>query len=453
MISHSAHTGEDAPIARSVLPGGLTVITEHMPGLASETIGIWVAAGSRDESADTAGSTHFLEHMLFKGTSTKDALAIAAAFDRTGGDSNAITAKEFTCYYSRCLVTDLPDITALLLDMVSDSTLENAEFERERGVIIEELAMAADDPGDVLFEDFDTLVFGDHPLARPVGATKEQIRVLGHHTLLDHYASTYVPRRLIIAAAGGADHAEVVGMVERALAETGAFATTVARDTETTDRLGGAQILTPGTVGGGHPHAAASARTRPEFLTGRSHTAKDTEQLGMLLGCEGLPEGHPDRFVYSVLLTLLGGGMSSRLFQSIREERGLAYAVNATASQFTDTGTFGIYAGCSPENGQAVLDLALSEWDRLAQHAPSRSELDEIVSQLSGSMVLGLESSAARMNRLARAEIFGIPIEPPLDLIERIRSVTPEQVSGMAGQLLGQPKALSLVGPPTDVAI
>ncbi|RAF14400.1 insulinase family protein, partial [Burkholderia multivorans] len=129
-----------------------------MPGLASETIGIWVAAGSRDESADTAGSTHFLEHMLFKGTSTKDALAIAAAFDRTGGDSNAITAKEFTCYYSRCLVTDLPDITALLLDMVSDSTLESAEFERERGVIIEELAMAADDPGDVLFEDFDTLV-------------------------------------------------------------------------------------------------------------------------------------------------------------------------------------------------------------------------------------------------------------------------------------------------------
>ncbi|RAE65707.1 insulinase family protein, partial [Burkholderia multivorans] len=126
-----------------------------------------------------------------------------------------------------------------------------------------------------------------------------------------------------------------------------------------------------------------------------------------------------------------------------------AYAVNTTASQFTDTGTFGIYAGCSPENGQAVLDLALSEWDRLAQHAPSRSELDEIVSQLSGSMVLGLESSAARMNRLARAEIFGIPIEPPLGLIERIRSVTPEQVSGMAGQLLGQPKALSLVGPPT----
>ncbi|RAE98811.1 insulinase family protein, partial [Burkholderia multivorans] len=155
-----------------------------------------------------------------------------------------------------------------------------------------------------------------------VGATKEQIRVLGHHPLLDHYASTYVPRRLIIAAAGGADHAEVVGMVERALAETGAFATTVARDAETTDRLGGAQILTPGTVGGGHPHAAASARTRPDFLTGRSHTAKDTEQLGMLLGCEGLPEGHPDRFVYSVLLTLLGGGMSSRLFQSIREERG-----------------------------------------------------------------------------------------------------------------------------------
>ncbi|WP_283202144.1 pitrilysin family protein [Brevibacterium sp. 2SA] len=430
---------------RSVLPGGLTVTTEHMPGLASETIGIWVAAGSRDETAATAGSTHFLEHMLFKGTSTKDAKTIAAAFDRTGGDSNAITAKEFTCYYSRCLVTDLPSITALLLDMVSDSTLDAVEFERERGVIIEELAMAADDPGDVLFDDFDALVFAGHPLARPVGATKDQIRVLGHHTLLDHYASTYVPGQLIIAAAGGAEHTEVVDMVERALAETGAFATTVALP-DAAETASGSGVI-------GHPHAAASARLQPEFRTGRSHTTKDTEQLGMLLGCQGLPEGHPDRFVYSVLLTLLGGGMSSRLFQSIREERGLAYAVNATASQFTDIGTFGIYAGCSPENGQAVLDLALTEWDRLAQIPPSRAELDEIVSQLSGSMVLGLESSAARMNRLARAEIFGIPLEAPLDLIERIRSVTPDQVSAMAGDLLVRPKALSLVGPATDVAL
>ncbi|MFE1085556.1 M16 family metallopeptidase [Brevibacterium sediminis] len=422
----------------------MTLTTEHMPGLASETIGIWVAAGSRDESAETAGSTHFLEHMLFKGTGSRDAKTIAAAFDRTGGDSNAITAKELTCYYSRCLVTDLPNITGLLVDMVSNSQLDVEEFERERGVIIEELAMSADDPGDVLFDDFDSLVFGPHSLARPVGATKDQIRVLGHHTVIDHYQSTYIPPRLVIAAAGGATHGEVLAMVEDALAEAGLGSRA--------DVWSGAGNGDAASVAKGS-HLGGAARVRPEFHSGKSHTVKDIEQLGIMLGCEGLPEGDDDRFIYSVMLTMLGGGMSSRLFQSVREERGLAYAVNCVASQFTDTGTFGIYAGCTAENAQAVVDLAVSEWDRLAQVTPSQFELDEIVSQLSGSMVLGLESSAARMNRLARSEIFGLPLESPMDLIERVRSVTAEDVSEMAGRLLSRPKALALVGPAAEVEL
>lgn len=415
-----------------------------MPGLASETIGIWVAAGSRDETAETSGSTHFLEHMLFKGTGSRDAKTIAAAFDRTGGDSNAITAKELTCYYSRCLVTDLSNITGLLVDMVSNSQLDVEEFERERGVIIEELAMSADDPGDVLFDDFDSLVFGSHSLARPVGATKDQIRVLGHHTVIDHYQSTYIPPRLVIAAAGGATHEEVLAMVEDALAEAGLGSRA--------DVWSGAGAGDAASVAKGS-HLGGAARVRPEFHSGKSHTVKDIEQLGIMLGCEGLPEGDDDRFIYSVMLTMLGGGMSSRLFQSVREERGLAYAVNCVASQFTDTGTFGIYAGCTAENAQAVVDLAVSEWDRLAQETPSQFELDEIVSQLSGSMVLGLESSAARMNRLARSEIFGLPLESPMDLIERVRSVTAEDVSEMAGRLLSRPKALALVGPAAEVEL
>ncbi|WP_248283977.1 M16 family metallopeptidase [Brevibacterium sediminis] len=448
----------------------MTLTTEHMPGLASETIGIWVAAGSRDESAETAGSTHFLEHMLFKGTGSRDAKTIAAAFDRTGGDSNAITAKELTCYYSRCLVTDLPNITGLLVDMVSNSQLDVEEFERERGVIIEELAMSADDPGDVLFDDFDSLVFGPHSLARPVGATKDQIRVLGHHTVIDHYQSTYIPPRLVIAAAGGAAHEEVLAMVEDALAEaglgsradvwSGAGTGVDGAGTVDTDKAdGGAASMRTGDADGGAAsvakgsHLGGAARVRPEFHSGKSHTVKDIEQLGIMLGCEGLPEGDDDRFIYSVMLTMLGGGMSSRLFQSVREERGLAYAVNCVASQFTDTGTFGIYAGCTAENAQAVVDLAVSEWDRLAQETPSQFELDEIVSQLSGSMVLGLESSAARMNRLARSEIFGLPLESPMDLIERVRSVTAEDVSEMAGRLLSRPKALALVGPAAEVEL
>ncbi|MCU4297804.1 insulinase family protein [Brevibacterium permense] len=441
-----------------------------MPGLASETIGIWVAAGSRDESAETAGSTHFLEHMLFKGTGSRDAKTIAAAFDRTGGDSNAITAKELTCYYSRCLVTDLPNIAGLLLDMVSNSQLDIEEFERERGVIIEELAMSADDPGDVLFDDFDSLVFGSHSLARPVGATKDQIRVLGHHTVIDHYQSTYIPPRLVIAAAGGATHEEVLAMVKDALAEAGLGSRADvwsgagagghgAGSVDAGKADGGAASVRTGDADGGAAsvakgsHLGGAARARPEFHSGKSHTVKDIEQLGIMLGCEGLPEGDDDRFIYSVMLTMLGGGMSSRLFQSVREERGLAYAVNCVASQFTDTGTFGIYAGCTAENAQAVVDLAVSEWDRLAQETPSQFELDEIVSQLSGSMVLGLESSAARMNRLARSEIFGLPLESPMDLIERVRSVTAEDVSEMAGRLLSRPKALALVGPAAEVEL
>src|SRR5699024_7376515 len=402
------------------------------------------AAGSRDESAQTAGSTHFLEHMLFKGTATKDAKTIAAAFDRTGGDANAITAKELTCYYSRCLVTDLPSITGLLLDMVSNAELDVDEFERERGVIIEELAMSADDPSDVLFDDFDALVFGEHPLARPVGATKDQIRALGHHTVTDHYCSTYIPPRLVIAAAGGATHEEVLRMVEDALAEAGLGSRAWSADgVEAGAHLGGASRRAPVfQAGSSHTvkrseehtselqscfahlsptgrsselstsipprlviaaaggatheevlrmvedalaeaglgsrawsadgveagaHLGGASRRAPVFQAGSSHTVKDTEQLGILLGCEDLPEGHDDRFVYSVLLTMLGGGMSSRLFQSVREERGLAYAVNCVASQFTDSGTFGIYAGCTAEHAQAVVDLALAEWDRLVQ--------------------------------------------------------------------------------------
>ena len=313
-------------------------------------------------------------------------------------------------------------------------------------------------PGDVLFDDFDSLVFGSHSLARPVGATKDQIRVLGHHTVIDHYQSTYIPPRLVIAAAGGATHEEVLAMVEDALAEAGLGSradvwsgagngVAGAGSVGTADADGWAASVAKGS------HLGGAARVRPEFQSGKSHTIKDIEQLGILLGCEGLEEGHDDRFIYSVMLTMLGGGMSSRLFQSVREERGLAYAVNCVASQFTDTGTFGIYAGCTAENAQAVVDLAVSEWDRLAQETPSQFELDEIVSQLSGSMVLGLESSAARMNRLARSEIFGLPLESPMDLIERVRSVTAEDVSEMAGRLLSRPKALALVGPAAEVEL
>ena len=286
--------GEGSSVYRSVLPSGIRVISETMPGLESETVGIWVDSGSRDEAPTAAGSTHFLEHMLFKGTPQRSARRIAEEFDRTGGESNAVTAKEYTCYFSRCLVDDVDHITALLWDMVLHSTLDAREFERERGVILEELAMSADDPGEVLYDAFDEFVYAGHPLGRPVGARKEQIRALDHRTLLDHYAHDYVGPRLVFAAAGGAEHSAVVEMVARATADLPELSSA------------------PGA-------GLRPVRTPPEFHGGVHTVVKDTEQQGIILGMPGLPEADDERFTMTVLYSLLGGGMSSRLFQEIRE--------------------------------------------------------------------------------------------------------------------------------------
>ncbi|MCK1801973.1 insulinase family protein [Brevibacterium sp. R8603A2] len=416
--------GEGSSVYRSVLPSGIRVISETMPGLESETVGIWVDSGSRDEAPTAAGSTHFLEHMLFKGTPQRSARRIAEEFDRTGGESNAVTAKEYTCYFSRCLVDDVDHITALLWDMVLHSTLDAREFERERGVILEELAMSADDPGEVLYDAFDEFVYAGHPLGRPVGARKEQIRALDHRTLLDHYAHDYVGPRLVFAAAGGAEHSAVVEMVARATADLPELSSA------------------PGA-------GLRPVRTPPEFHGGVHTVVKDTEQQGIILGMPGLPEADDERFTMTVLYSLLGGGMSSRLFQEIREERGLAYSVHCIASTHADSGQFGIYAGTSPASAQQVIDLCAAELDRLATTVPGRDEVEAIVSQVAGSTVLGLESSAARMNRLARAELYGRPLQTPSELIDRVRAVTPEQVTALAERLAAGPRALVTCGPGT----
>lgn len=414
--------GEGSSVYRSVLPSGIRVISETMPGLESETVGIWVDSGSRDEAPTAAGSTHFLEHMLFKGTPQRSARRIAEEFDRTGGESNAVTAKEYTCYFSRCLVDDVDHITALLWDMVLHSTIDAREFERERGVILEELAMSADDPGEVLYDAFDEFVYAGHPLGRPVGARKEQIRALDHRTLLDHYAHDYVGPRLVFAAAGGAEHSAVVEMVARATADLPELSSA------------------PGA-------GLRPVRTPPEFHGGVHTVVKDTEQQGIILGMPGLPEADDERFTMTVLYSLLGGGMSSRLFQEIREERGLAYSVHCIASTHADSGQFGIYAGTSPASAQQVIDLCAAELDRLATTVPGRDEVEAIVSQVAGSTVLGLESSAARMNRLARAELYGRPLQTPSELIDRVRAVTPEQVTALAERLAAGPRALVTCGP------
>lgn len=410
---------------RSVLPSGIRVVTETMPALASETVGVWVDSGSRDETDLTAGSTHFLEHMLFKGTTSRSAKQIAQIFDRTGGESNAVTSKEYTCYFARCLVDDLPPVTELLWDMVLNATLDAQEFERERGVIVEELAMAADDPTDVLYEAFDTLVYPDHPLGRPVGATKEQVRRLAHGVLHDHYSAAYIGPRLVFTAAGGASHEQIVELVAQATAHLPAAA----------------------------PEAVRPSRTAPAFASGAACIGRDTEQQGIIIGMPGLSEGDERRFAFSVMFSLLGGGMSSRLFQSVREERGLAYSVHGIASRYSDSGQFGMYAGCAPQAAQDVIDLCVAEFERLAGQLPGEDEVADIVAQAAGSMMLSLESSAVRMNRLARAELAGMPLESPQELLDTVRQVTPADVSAIAADLAAGPRALATIGPREDLRL
>ncbi len=427
-MSDSAATeallGEDGGVYRTVLPGGLRIISETIPGLASETIGIWADSGSRDETDLTAGSTHFLEHMLFKGTRTHSARQIARLFDRIGGDSNAVTAKEYTCYYARCLVEDLPAAGDMLWDMVLDSTLDTGEFERERSVILDELAMAADDPQDVLYEAFDALIYAGHPLGRPIGATKDRIRALQHSELIDHYRASYTAPRLMLVAAGGAEHREIVERTVSAL-----------------------QRLRPELLRAEVPAQQPPARTSAAFQPGVRRIARDTEQQGLLYGVPGLAAGSPDRFVFGVLQSLLGGGMSSRLFQTVREEHGLAYAVNSTASQHSDCGDFAIYAGCAPESAQRVLQLCEDEFAQLAQVTPDAVEVGDVAAQMAASTVLGMESTAVRMNRLAGAELHGIELRTAEDIVAQIRAVTPVQVQALAQRLHAGPRALATVGP------
>ncbi|OMH31196.1 pitrilysin family protein [Tersicoccus sp. Bi-70] len=418
----------DSPVRRSVLPGGVRVLTEAMPGQRAVTVGFWIAVGSRDEAAGEYGSTHFLEHLLFKGTPTRSALDIASAFDAVGGESNAATAKESTCYYAHVLDEHLPMAIATMADMVTSASLDAEELEQERTVILEELAMASDDPADVAHERFAAAVLGDHALGRPIGGTPEIIRSVGRESVSAHYQRYYRPDELVVTAAGSLDHDAVCGLVLEALRRSGweldPDAVPVDRRSET------AAVITPET--------ALQVVQRP------------VEQANIILGTGGLNATDDRRFALSVLNAALGGGMSSRLFQEIREKRGLAYSTYSFAAGYADAGYVGLYAGCSPARVPEVLGLLESELGRLADHGLDAEELDRAKGQLRGGLVLGLEDTASRMSRLGRAELVHgrfIDLDESLDRVQR---VTPAQVTALARTLASGPRSTVVVGPFED---
>jgi len=412
-------------VARTVHPSGLRILTEQVPGSQSASIGFWVPAGSRDEADGAYGSTHFLEHLLFKGTNARSALDIAVAFDEVGGDHNAVTAKEYTCYYAKVRDRDISMAVGVLADMVADSVIAPDEFEMERGVILEELAMADDDPSDVAGERFAEAVFGASPLARPIGGSPASIEAVGRDAVVAHYREHYRPGELVVCAAGAVDHEAIVAAVVAGLSRAGWDMAFVAPPRAR-------RSLQPVPVAPAAPVVAVERKL---------------EQVSLVIGAPGLTGSAPERPAMAVLNTVLGGGMSSRLFQEVRERRGLVYSVYSFASGYSDAGAVGMAASCTPKKVGEVVRVMTAEFERLAAENVSDAELRRAVGFLSGAGALAIEDSDARMNRLGRAEIS---LGEFVDLDEwsaRLEAVTAEEVRALAARLVVAPRVVAAVGP------
>ncbi|GMA85516.1 putative zinc protease [Angustibacter aerolatus] len=423
-----AGEAEGALVRRTVLPGGVRVLTEHDPAVRSATLGCWVGVGSRDEAPGFLGATHFLEHLLFKGTARRSALDIAVAFDAVGGEANAVTGKEHTCYYARVLDEDLPLAADVITDMVTSATLSAEDVDSERGVILEELAMNDDDPADVVHEKVAEAVLGDHPLGRPIGGTAETIAAIDAAHVLGHWRQHYTPDMLVFTAAGSVDHDALCELLQRELERSGT-------------------VLDPSADPAGRRHATAVAAGT--HGAGRHVVVRRaTEQANVVIGTTAFTATDERRYALSVLNAVLGGGMSSRLFQEVREKRGLAYSVYSFASNYSDSGYFGLYAGCTPGKTDQVIEPMTAE-PRAAGRARSRRRRAwrEASGSLRGGLVLGMEDTGSRMTRLGKAELVYGEYVSLDDALGRIGSVTAADVQQVAADLAGRPRSLAVVGP------
>jgi len=421
-LSFTASGG--STVHRSILRSGVRVLTEHVPGAQSASVSFSVAVGSRDETNGHFGSTHFLEHLLFKGTKRRTALDIAIAFDSVGGSSNASTGKEHTSYYARVQDKALPLAVDVIADMLTSSLIDPVEFENERTVILEELAMNDDDPQDVAHEAFSEAVLGDHELGRPIGGNKETIGAVSRDAVWQHYQQNYRPQDLVVAAAGGVKHSEFVALVEKELSaagwDLGLAADPVARRSNAEAKI---------------------TRKLPLQVIKRP-----IAQANILVGMPGIIGNDSRRYAMGILNTVLGGGMSSRLFQEIREKRGLAYSVYSFNQGYSDASTFGLYAGCSPAKAEQVTRLMLDEFEKIAQSSITADELELAIGNISGGLALKFESSQARMSRLVGSEMSTGEFFDLDETIERFSAVTVEQVQSLVQDLLQGERTIVAVG-------
>ncbi|MDX2181979.1 MAG: pitrilysin family protein [Bryobacteraceae bacterium] len=409
---------ESRQIETALLPNGIRVVTEHMPHVRSVSVGIWISSGSRSEQRAENGISHFLEHMLFKGTTSRTAEQIAREVDSIGGHLDAFTAKELVSYNTKVLDEHLPVAFDVLADLVLNPVFREEDIEKEKGVILEELKMESDNPEYVVHETFISRFWKGHPLGKPIIGTPRTIRSFDRSMLVDYHRRVYQPANVFITAAGHLDHQDLFRLAE--------------------SRFGGLAVGKP--VGpGGNPAPNAAI----------TYKRKRLQQVHLCIGAPSCPVADDRRYASYVLNTVLGGGMSSRLFQNIRERQGLAYAVFSELNLFRDTGCLAVYAGTSKENASKLVASVLEEFRRLKNEPVPAEELRRAKDHLKGSLMLSLESTSSRMANLARQEIYFSRYFSLDELIESIEQVTVDEVQAIAAaSFRGEEIALTVLGSP-----
>ena len=410
-------------VKRSVHSSGLRIVTEEVPSVRSAAVGIWVNVGSRDEAPATAGASHFLEHLLFKGTTSRTALEISSSIESVGGEMNAFTSKEYTCFYARVIDTDLPMAIEVVSDLITSSIVTALDVDAERKVVLEEIAMRDDDPSDLVHDLFSDTYYGDTPIGRPILGTIDSINGMSRNTVFNYYKKKYLPQDLVVAVAGNIKHKRVVAMVEEALSRDN-FLDVLA-----------APVIRPN----------IPVKNSKQQSVGLMY--KKSEQAHMFYGMEGVARADDRRFSMGVLSAALGGGMSSRLFQEIREKRGLAYSVYAYAQQFAGSGVLGFYAGCNPTKAIEVVEIIRSVLSDVADNGMTHEEIERAKGAVRGSLVLSQEDTGSRMSRIGKNEIVYGQVMDFDDILKAISRVSAEDIREIASEFLVKTPTLALVGP------
>lgn len=410
-------------VKRSVHSSGLRIVTEEVPSVRSAAIGIWVNVGSRDEAPATAGASHFLEHLLFKGTTRRTALQISAAVESVGGEMNAFTSKEYTCFWARVIDTDLPMAIDVVSDLITSSIVTAQDVDAERKVVLEEIAMRDDDPSDLVHDLFSDTYYGDTAIGRPILGTVKSISDMSRATVFNYYKKKYLPQDLVVAVSGNIKHKRVVAMVEDALSRDNFLQ----------------QSATPAI------RPSTPIKNSKQQSVGLLH--KKSEQAHMFYGLEGVARADQRRFAMGVLSAALGGGMSSRLFQEIREKRGLAYSVYSYAQQFAGSGTLGFYAGCNPAKALEVVSIMRDVLADVVAHGLTHEEIERAKGAVRGSLVLSQEDTGSRMSRIGKNEIVYGQVMDFDDILKEISRVSAADISEIASEFLVKTPTLALVGP------